>query len=57
VREIQREIQRVRQRVRQTESERVLTERDIDVGKAGHTVVGELAGGARLMESWPVVRV
>jgi hypothetical protein len=58
-----------RQRVRQTESERdrerevlekeserVLTERDVDVRKAGHAVVGELAGGARLTESWPVVR-
>jgi hypothetical protein len=67
---IPREIQRVRQteserdrerEVLEKESERVLTERDVDVGKAvgkaGHAVVGELAGGARLTESWPVVRV
>jgi hypothetical protein len=53
----QTESERDREReVLEKESERVLTERDVDVRKAGHAVVGELAGGARLTESWPVVR-
>jgi hypothetical protein len=43
--------------VLEKESERVLTERDVNVGKAGHAVVRDLVGGARLTESWPVVRV